>query len=338
MRRTAIGLTLTLVLASCGGGAAAPDTSAATSSTTITSMAASCPHGVLSGSGDGPDYLAFQTAFAAAESGELLEGRPRLLGPAAEGIPQDLMVGLRYLGCSSIDGDVVYEEMAWSNGIGLMLITWHEWPHVQDPSGMPFGGEAAQAGVVQVSTAAAGQEGARLRVVRLFDGLKIVAVTTFGLSTMSIEQVEQVAWAVYDGLPIDLDGAEAGGMTVPEVLEMVRSDQVTVSDPEPVAELAPFTRQLGAAPASYSAVIDGTGVRLFDFGLPAVAERMASMISSDGYTVAHMPYEWEGQPHFWLVDRVIVLYQGSHDSFVELLTEVLGPPLAPSPAESAGDE
>ena len=40
--------------------------------------------------------------------------------------------------------------------------------------------EAAQAGVVQVSRIETGTEDSRMRVIRLFDGLKVVSVSTYG--------------------------------------------------------------------------------------------------------------------------------------------------------------
>lgn len=325
MARTSITLVFLLVLAACGGGGAAPTT---TAPVVATLAPASCPSGVIGAQGDGPDYLNIVGSHTRATNGQIPDGRPVFLGPASAGIPADLMVGLTYTGCTSLGGVSNFEEMAWTNGIGLLLVSWFEWPKVADPSTAPFGGTASQAGVVEVSEMETGTEDSRMRVVRLFDGLKVVSVSTYGLTTMSIEQVQDLAWAVYDGLPIDMHGAEAEGTTVDDVLAAVRSDQRTVSEAVGIDAVSPFTSRAGAAHTSYSAVIDGTDVVLYDFGTPDVAQRAADLISPDGYTIAHQPYDWSGQPHFWLLGRVILLYQGGSESFLEFLTSELGTPVA----------
>lgn len=322
-------LVTVLLLVSCGGGGGGGTVAIHAAPATLPpTEVVSCPSGVIGSQGGGAEYLNLRGSYERAVDGAISDGRPRLLGHAAAAIPTDLMVGLEYTGCTSLGGPSNFEEMAWSNGIGLLLVAWHEWPKVADPTTAPFGGTASQAGVVTVWQMETGTEDSRMRVVRLFDGLKIVSVSTYGLTTMSIEQVEEVAWAVYDGLPINMKGAEATGATVAEVLGSVRSDQVTVGEAVALHDVSSFTSRTGAAHTSYSAVIDGTGVVLYDFGVPEVAERAASMISPDGYSLAHQPYDWASQPHFWQVGRVILLYQGGSSSFVEFLAEQFGPPVA----------
>jgi hypothetical protein len=325
MVRASLFTAMLLVVSACGGGDTAATTVAAAASTL---PPAECPSGVLDARGDGPDYLNIVGSFAAAGEGRIPDGVPTHLGPAVTAIPSEQMVGLAYTGCSSLGGPSNFEEMAWSNGIGLMLVSWFGWPRVSDPSAASFGGEASQAGVVQVSRIETGTEDSRMRVVRLFDGLKVLSVSTYGLTTMGIDGVEQVAWAVYDGLPVDLEGAPEIGITVDGVLDIPRSDQRTVSEATPVSAVSPFTARAGAVHATFSAVIDGTDVLLYDFGMPDVAQRAAQMLSIDGYSIAHQPSTWSGEPHFWRLGRVIVLYQGSSGGFLEFLTAELGDPIA----------
>lgn len=327
MARVSIILSFLVVLAACGGEAPA-DVTEATPASTIPAAVAQCPSGVITARGDGADYLNLAGSHQRALEGGIPDGRPAFLGQASDAIPSEMMVGLEYTGCSALGPPSNFEEMAWSNGLGLLLISWHEWPKVADPSTTPFGGTSRQAGVVQVSHVETGTEEARMRVVRLFDGLKVVSVSTYGLTTMSIEQVEEVAWTVYDGLPVDMDGGETSGATVSEVLDAVRSDAVTVSDAEGIADVSPFTARTGAAHTSYTANVGGTNVILYDFGIPHVADRAASMISLDGFSVAHQPYDWTGDPHFWQLGRVILLYQGTSETVLELLVEELGAPIA----------
>lgn len=325
MPRAAALTVMLLVASACGGDAPAATTAVPAEAVTALSE---CPSGVLEARGTGPDYLNIVGSFAVASDGRIPDGVPHHLGPASVGIPSELMVGLRYTGCTALGGVSSFEEMAWSNGIGLMLISWFEWPRTTDPSAAPFGGEASQAGIVQVSRIETGTEDSRMRVVRLFDGLKVLSVSTYGLTTMGIGGVEEVAWAVYDGLPIDMEGAPEIGTDVDGVLEIPRSDERTVSEAVPLNAVSPFTARAGLVHTSYSAVVDGTDVLLYDFGVPEVAQRAAQMISVDAYSIAHQPYAWSGEPHFWRLGRVIVLYQGSSNSFREFLTEELGEPIA----------
>lgn len=326
MARSSVILCLILFLAACGGDS--PASVAGETASTTTPAAGRCPSGEITRQGDGADYLNLAGSHQRALEGVIPDGRPTFLGPASDAIPEDLMVGLEYTGCAALGPPSNFEEMAWSNGLGLLLVSWHEWPRVADPSMAPFGGTSRQAGVVQVSHMETGTEESRMRVVRLFDGLKLVAVSTYGLTTMSIEQVEDVAWAVYDGLPMNMEGGATSGVTVSEVLDGVRSDAVTVSEAEGIMDVSPFTARTGAAHTSYSAVIDGTNVLLYDFGIPQVAERAAGMISPDGFSLAHQPYDWQGTPHFWQLDRVILLYEGGSESFLDLLIEEFGTPFA----------
>jgi hypothetical protein len=326
MARTALLAVVLIVFTACGGDGSTSITEAP--STTIASPAATCPSGVLAERGDGPDYLNFVGSHERALQGGIPDGKPAILGPASEAIPTDLMVGLEYIGCSALDGISSFEEMAWTNGIGLLLVSWHEWPRVEDPSSAPFGGNARQAGVVQVSQLETGSGDAKMRVVHLFDGLKVVSVSSYGLTTMGIDQVEDLGWTVYDGLPIDMEGAPEIGVTVESVLELLRSDQRTVTNATGIPDVSPFTSRAGAAPMSYSTVVDGTELLLYDFGVPEVASRAARMISTDGYSVAHQPHDWTAQPHFWRMGRVILLYQGGSAEFVQLLTEEIADPIA----------
>ena len=296
--------------------------------TATTVLEPRCPSGEMAARGDGPAYLSLRGSYERATAGDLEDGVPRLLGPATQAIPEELMVGLAYTGCSYLTGDSGFEEMAWSNGLGLLLISWHEWPKVDDPSVMPFGGTAAQAGIVEVSHIESGSEESRLHIVRLFDGIRLVSVSSYGLTTMSSERVEEVAWAVYDGLPVDMAGTPETSPTVDELLDSLRSDERTVGEAEASTELSAFSLNLGAAHTSYTAVIDGRGVSLYDFGVPEVAERVLSAVSADGYSIAHMPHDWSGPPYFWRIGRLIMLYEGADEEFLEFVIGELGPPQA----------
>jgi hypothetical protein len=241
-----------------------------------------------------------------------------------------------YAGCAaeSVD-DLIFERIVWTNGIGLMIVALQEWPGDGALVGLPFGGAAHQAGVVQVSTADE-MVGERTRIVHLFDGVKVVTVATFSLTTLSIEQVEEIAWAVFDVMPLDPSNRTGIGASrsLDDLLVSLPTNQISFGDPEGVVDLSPFTLALGMAHAAYSVTAAGSVLTVFDFGAVGAADRAAAAISRDGYTIAHGPYEVIGTPRYWQWDRLIIQYMGSDSTLIERLDEVVGPVFAGGTGDS----
>jgi hypothetical protein len=219
--------------------------------------------------------------------------------------------------------------MAWTNGIGLLLVSWQEWPGDRAIVMAPFGGSTHQAGVVEVS-AIDEMANERTRVVHLFDGVRVVTVATYSLTTLSIERVEEVAWAVYDAIPADASNRVGVGASrsLDEFLTALPSDQVLVGDPEGLSEMSPFTATMGMAHATYLFTAAGRPVKVFDFGGVGAADRAAAAVSSDGYTIAHVPYNVTATPLYWQWDRLIIQYMGGNEVLIARLDEVLGPKFA----------
>lgn len=73
--------------------------------------------------------------------------------------------------------------------------------------------------------------------------------------------------------------------------------------------------------------VDGREIRIFEYEDAAARETDSSALTMDGYAVHGVPIDWTGPPHYWAEGRVLVVYTGSEESMVDLLTRVLGPPL-----------
>lgn len=321
MRRFVGPLALSLVISACGGGTGGPDPSIAPVSEIPAPVV-----GVTCFGGDFQARSALYESVKAAVPADV----PSQLSMAIEAVPPTLLGGLIYAGCSAeqVD-DLKFEQMAWTNGIGLLLVSWQEWPGDGDIIGVPFGGSAHQAGVVEVSAI---DEMAieRTRVVHLFDGVRVVTVATYSLTTLSVEQAEEIAWAVYDAIPVDASNRVGVGASrsLDEFLAALSSDQVLVGDTEGLSEMSPFTATMGMAHATYLVTAAGSTLTVFDFGGVGAADRAAAAVSSDGYTIAHVPYDVTATPHYWQWDRLIVRYMGGNALLIARLDEVVGPSFA----------
>ena len=75
-------------------------------------------------------------------------------------------------------------------------------------------------------------------------------------------------------------------------------------------------------------VVNGEDVQVFEYPDSAAAEAEASRISPDASSVGTSMMSWVATPHFYALDRVIVLYVGDDQAVVNVLNEVLGQPIA----------
>ncbi len=276
------------------------------------------------------DFGARSTMFESALAGGIPADVPPQLGTAIESVSPTFFGSVLYLGCSTEQVDeFTFERMAWTNGIGLLLVAWQEWPGDGDLVGVPLGGGTRQAGVVEVSSI---DEMAieRTRIIHLFDGVRVVTVATFSLTTLSIESVEEIAWAVYDAIPVDASSRTGVGASrsLEAFVAALASDEVSVGDPEGLSEMSPFTATLGMAHATYQLTAAGNDVKVFDFGAVGAANRAAAAVSRDGYTIAHSPYEVVAAPRYWQWDRLIIQFMGENELVIERLNDVVGPAFA----------
>lgn len=73
--------------------------------------------------------------------------------------------------------------------------------------------------------------------------------------------------------------------------------------------------------------VDGLELRVFEYDTAAAREADSSALTMDGYAVHGVPIDWTAPPHYWADGRVLVVYTGSEETLIDLVTRVLGSPL-----------
>jgi hypothetical protein len=310
---------LAVVISACGGGTEPASVASAPSDTITTTTPVAC---------SGADFRARVALYQAAGRGEIAYLPPPTLGAAAAAVPEGLFTGVAYAGChaETVDG-LGFEQMMWTNGIGVLSVSWQQWPDDGPLVALPFGGEARQAGIVQVS-AIDTEARERTRIVNLFDGRRVITVASYALTTLSVEQLEEISWAIYDALPLPGPSPASPQRGVDELLAAIDSDTVSVSALDGVTALAPFTENLAMPVVTRSFIAGGATLFAYDFGAVGATDRAQAAISSDGYTIARNPYAITATPRFWRWDRIILTYQGDDPELLARLLEVLGQPFA----------
>jgi len=74
--------------------------------------------------------------------------------------------------------------------------------------------------------------------------------------------------------------------------------------------------------------VNGVDVQVFEYADEADRLADSDMIPEDGASFPTIMVTWIDQPHFWADGRLIVLYVGSDQAIVDLLTSLLGVPIA----------
>jgi hypothetical protein len=74
--------------------------------------------------------------------------------------------------------------------------------------------------------------------------------------------------------------------------------------------------------------VDGAQVQVFEFPDEAARQSAQETISPDGASIGTSMITWIEPPHFFASGRLIVLYLGSDAATLELLTSLLGEPIA----------
>jgi hypothetical protein len=85
-----------------------------------------------------------------------------------------------------------------------------------------------------------------------------------------------------------------------------------------VADGTPFSVE------AHSLILEGQSVSVYEYPDSESRERDSSTIAMAGWSVNNNPVEWTGNPHYWLLDRLIVLYLGDDASVITALTQAVG--------------
>ncbi|MFC1965245.1 hypothetical protein ACFLWG_04530 [Chloroflexota bacterium] len=74
--------------------------------------------------------------------------------------------------------------------------------------------------------------------------------------------------------------------------------------------------------------VNGNDVQVFEYSDAKTAENEAKIFSPDGSSIGTSIPFWVGSPHFYQVEKLIVLYVGENEYTIGILQSVLGPQFA----------
>jgi len=129
----------------------------------------------------------------------------------------------------------------------------------------------------------------------------------------------QLPWTPTKGPSESPDTVSHGGPAIDYVslIDNLRANDATVN-PEGEIE-QPFFSVTG-----FSIQVNGASVQVFEYNSAEDAVADASLVSLDGSSIGtSMPF-WVDDPHFYYIERIIVLYVGDDPAIEELLESVLG--------------
>lgn len=102
--------------------------------------------------------------------------------------------------------------------------------------------------------------------------------------------------------------------------ELVEALQETGALVEPAGELEQDFFPVGAQVIK----VNGQDLQVFEFDSNASMKAAEETITGNGYIIGTMSIDWISAPYFFSRDRLIVLYVGTDESTLELLTEIMG--------------
>ena len=94
------------------------------------------------------------------------------------------------------------------------------------------------------------------------------------------------------------------------------------------AEIADSVTQVFFSPEGSIVKVNGQDVQVFEYENNEAMENEASQVAPDGGSVGTSMMMWMDAPHFYKAGRIIVLYVGSDEPTLNLLTQVIGPQFA----------
>ena len=131
-----------------------------------------------------------------------------------------------------------------------------------------------------------------------------------------------ISWGCGEGLT---GPPETARWDVDAFVDQLRALGVDVEQSGPINQ--PFFPASGVR-----LLVNGHQVSAYAFSTSEIAAAAAGGVSADGSTIVGdgVAYNvlWVGPPHFFLRERVIVLYVGDDGEILELLEGVLGPQFA----------
>ena len=124
--------------------------------------------------------------------------------------------------------------------------------------------------------------------------------------------------------PVPTPPTISHGGPVKDYISLVDNLRGAGANVEPAGEITqPFFSVNG-----FVIKVNGADVQVFEYSDVNAAENEAKSISPDGSSVGtSMPF-WVAPPHFYKVEKLIVLYVGENENTIGILDNVLGPQFA----------
>lgn len=94
----------------------------------------------------------------------------------------------------------------------------------------------------------------------------------------------------------------------------------------PVAAVREVVQPFFGVPGQVIAV-NGAQIQVFEYADEPARQADSDVISPDGYSIGTSNVTWIDQPNFWIKGRLIVLYVGSDQPTLALLSGILGEPI-----------
>jgi len=114
------------------------------------------------------------------------------------------------------------------------------------------------------------------------------------------------------------------GELVTDYISLIDHLSATDASIQPIGEISqPFFSVKGLVIA-----IDGSDVQVFEYADADTVDADAALVSHDGSSIGTTMASWVASPHFYKVERLIVLYVGENEDTIAILESVLGPQFA----------
>lgn len=114
--------------------------------------------------------------------------------------------------------------------------------------------------------------------------------------------------------------APSHGGPVNDYISLVDNLRAAGATVDPVGEV---TQPFFSAKGLVIKINDGD-VQVFEYADAAAAEAEAALVSPDGSSIGTSMVNWVAPPHFYAVDKLIVLYVGESQAVIKVLESVLG--------------
>jgi hypothetical protein len=119
-------------------------------------------------------------------------------------------------------------------------------------------------------------------------------------------------------------GTASHGGPVRDYVSLVDNLRAAGATVEPVGEM----EQAFFTPVGYVIRVNGTDVQVFEYPDAEAAGAEAALVSDDGTSIGTTMVTWLESPHFYQLERIIVLHVGEEHAITALLESLLGPQIA----------